>query len=734
MTSLIILLLGFVLTLAPNLAAIPDEPIWSSWLCAATMLAVFLATLTVWRGSRPGWLRVSRSEKTFLLLLGLAFLSIPARMLVQHGTGYFGPMLRGWALLATNFALFALARRLAADRMALYALIFAAIVGSVIAADIGVQEYAAHLRAGQSSWRIFGTSTPDYLAGYFVLLLPVTLALFLQTPSLRRLTPLLRAATGLVFGVVVLFQLVALLATSSRFALLSLVVGLLTFGAALTWTIRRGYRLERWLRYAACGMALLVGMAGVRFAGPVMARLHNLNDNSVAFRVWTWKGAVKMAEANPLFGTGIGTWPDLYPRYAYTGFTRVAHNSYLQMADECGLPALLALLATLALLGVSVVRGLAITPPDVLPIPRQPSLPQGRRPKRSTAATRATVPKLDFLPTDHRLLLCGLLAALAGGAVQNLSDSDWYVFFLGTTFWTLAGLAAGIAAPITAAEEAPALKPLLIAIGSVAAALGTLTAGQGIAASRAAEAQAMAPIDPAGAAQTYGAARAWDPLNGRYPSDQGYKVYYLRGGDLNEAEKAVRTAVALEPTSVNYRRLGTILQAGGSQAEALQAYQNGLRAEPNSLDILQDLARLTPLPHSLDYYRRISDLELTPVGTVRALGETTETKFARADIVMADEAAKTNPRLAASYDARAAKVLEHYADEGGSMNPQQQALLGGHSNPAMDADMRGLYQHVMTAWIALAPPAEQPGLRQRQQEYLRKFEEVYSRSSKPGIM
>ena len=191
---------------------------------------------------------LSPAEKAFLVLLGLAFLSLPIRIAVQHDAGYFGVMLRGWSILAADFALFGLARRVSGSRAWLYGLVFAAVAGSAVVADLGVQEYVVHLRAGNPSWRIFATSTPDFLAGYFVLLLPVTLALFLEVPSLRGLTPLLRTASALVLGVVLLLQLIALLTTGSRFGLVSLVfrwwcspgvVGL-PCGAALFCRKRRG--------------------------------------------------------------------------------------------------------------------------------------------------------------------------------------------------------------------------------------------------------------------------------------------------------------------------------------------------------------------------------------------------------------------------------------------------------------------------------------------------------------
>lgn len=690
MSLAVTLLLALALLLSPLYAAIPDDPfpIGSSWLCAGTLLAACLALFAAWRGDRTFCQRLTRSEKAFLVLLALAFLSIPMQLALQHGGGYFGLMLRGWAMLASSFAAYSLARRVSTNRLSLYGLVLAAVVSSVIVADIGVQEYIAHWKAGESYWRIFGTSTPDFLAGYIVLLLPVTLAIFLQMPSQRGLTPLLRGLLTLVIAVILLFQLVTLLTTGSRFALFSLLIALFVFAWSLWSATRHGLVLGKATRLLLGGLAVVLLLGSLLFARPVLVRLQNLNDNSTAFRAWTWKGAVHMAVANPVLGTGIGAWSDQYPRYAYTGFTRAAHQSYLQLADECGIPALIALLVALGTLCVSLRRGLTVS----------------------------------SVEPSSRLLLCGLSAAVAGGIVQNLIDSDWSVFFLSCTFWTFAGMAARIAEGDS--EIAPTQKPspLLLVVGGVTALLISLyTGAQGIAAVY-------------GAGHSYETAQIWDPLNADYPSNLGYLEFYSRQGDLPKAETSLRLSVSLEPNSVNYRKLGDILQQFGRQPEALEAYETGLKTDPHNLLLLQRLAKLSPAPHNLEFYKRISDLELTPVGMVRALGESTETTFAYGDAVMGDEAAPNDPTKAKEYYARAAQVLEKFADEGGSSNVQQQALNKGNANPKQDEALRGLYAHVLTAWIALASPAEQDALKQREEKYRRIYDAVVVQSSKPGIL
>ncbi len=702
MSILVAILLAVTLLLAPIFAAQPDAPAavgsfeWTSFLCAGTFLAALTAALSARRGGQFA-VSFSRAEKAFLVLLGLALLSIPARMLVQHGAGYFGVMLRGWSLLAADFALFALARRVAGNRHWLYSLVFAAVAGAAIVADIGVQEYIVHLRAGERGWRIFATSTPDFLAGYFVLTLPVTLGLFLTVPSVRGLTPLLRGASALVLGVVFLLQLIALLVTGSRFGLLSLAVSLVVFALGVVWSVRHGLVLPKATRGLLGVLGVGLALGGIGFAGPVVARLHNLHDNSAAFRIWTWRGSGQMALHNPLLGTGVGTWVDLYPPYALTGFTRLAHNGYLQMADECGLPALMVLIAALGLLGAVLWRGLS-------------------RPSETVSETGS-----DALPADNRLLLSGLAAAMAGGIVQNLIDSDWYVFYLGAVFWTLAGLAAGAVQAESQAQTRPIPALVRAAAGLAAAALCALTGTQGTAAGYAAAASEQKAADPGGAAQSLGAARIWDPLNGRYASDLGYGILYSRLGDLTSAEAALSDALRLEPNSVNYRHLGTVLQAAGRRADAVQAYKDGLRAEPNSVELLLRLARLSAGPESQAYYRKIADLEQSPVGTARALGESVEPSFAYADAALG------------KYE-RAATLLETYITQGGSLNSQREALSGGRPDPQMDTQLRALYVQTMDGWIDVSLPAQRRALQARQKEFTLKFDIVIGQASKPGIL
>lgn len=731
MSVLVTLCLAVGLALAPIFSGLPDEPLWSSWLCVIILLAS-----AGWIIGKPAETPpakapapASRSAKPFAVkafafLLIWATLSAVVKLIEQHSTAFLGPMLRGWAVLAAEFALFWLTWQAAqTNRTHGYALTLAVLGGGAAVAAWGTNEYLTHLRLHEPGWRVFSTSTPDFLAGYLAMLVPLSLAWFPYLPGARGVSSLLRGLLTGLLGLVVLVEVIALLTTQSRFAIVSVTAGLAAWGGALAYAVRRGLVLSRMTRALLAGMTIAGVLAGGLVARPVLHRLRatGTGDNSAAFRLWTWRGAAHMAAAHPIAGAGIGIWADTYLAYAITGFTRLAHNSYLQMADECGLPGLAALLATLGAVSMAAAHGLRhpLVPPVPAPNPAAPKRIQTRRKGKRPASPPAPINALpEAMPPDDRLLLCGLLGSLAAGVVQNLIDSDWYVFFLGLTFWGLAGLAAGIALRGQDTDAVPALTPrprLLTACAAVL--LAALFAAQGISASF--SAQAHAAETPQEAATNYELAALWNPLSATPLADNAIRVQEAQG-NLPAAETLLRQAVTREPSAVNERRLGTVLAAQGKAGEAHAAFERGLRADPQSLDILLALAQGTPPPNNLSYYQTIARLEQSPVGTVRAIGGVTETKFAIADAALGDAAAH-HPSEARDYYARAARLLEAYADEGGSANPQRQAMQGGHPNPAQDAQLRTLYAHVMAQWKQVAAPSERAMLEARQQTYTLRF-------------
>ena len=194
--------------------------------------------------------------------------------------------------------------------------------------------------------------------------------------------------------------------------------------------------------------------------------------------------------------------------------------------------------------------------------------------------------------------------------------------------------------------------------------------------------------------------------------------------------RALRDAVRLEPSSLNDSILATVLAQEHKYGEAIQALQAGLRSEPNSLDLRLTLAQMLPPPQSTDYLRQITAVGRQPGGAGPRHRQHHRIQFAIADAGVADAA--TDPAQARLYYQRAARLLESYADEGGTTNVQRQVLIGDHPNPALDNQMRRLYAHVMGRLVALAPPDERPALQAAAQEYDKKYAAVFAESRTIG--
>ncbi len=134
--------------------------------------------------------------------------------------------------------------------------------------------------------------------------------------------------------------LTALFLTRSRGAFLGLLAGCLAF------IILRKKML--WL------LLLTVLVGGSFFVLPKSMIIHldaDMKEQSIVERYYLWDRAIHVIKAKPLTGTGINTYDVAHPKYDKTQNWRVkgyyAHNGYLQMAAETGLPALLLFLAFL---------------------------------------------------------------------------------------------------------------------------------------------------------------------------------------------------------------------------------------------------------------------------------------------------------------------------------------------------------------------------------------------------
>ncbi|HXD91492.1 MAG TPA: O-antigen ligase family protein, partial [Candidatus Binataceae bacterium] len=192
---------------------------------------------------------------------------------------------------------------------------------------------------------------PDHFANYLAMALPitVTLAIFPCDLVRREWQPNLRLLAGL--GCIVMAP--AILLSLSRAGWLAAVSGVVM---ALALGLRRAPALAppilRWLggwrvAYLIAAPLLALGLL-LLFAGPVgQSAIANRLDTTLAgvkggiYRPIVWRETLSMIGGFPLFGVGLGCWPELFPHYQRPPwipfFFREAENDYLQFVAETGL-------------------------------------------------------------------------------------------------------------------------------------------------------------------------------------------------------------------------------------------------------------------------------------------------------------------------------------------------------------------------------------------------------------
>ncbi len=210
----------------------------------------------------------------------------------------------------------------------------------------------------------------NHFAGLLEMILPFSLALaFYEFEKLRRQQAQsprrkhrLFAGSGFaraIFWVAVAVLLaVALLFSRSRMGILAGVLSsLFVFG--LVALSQLGGRNGLWL----AGAFLVLGLALTLWIGPgpVLQRFQNVSDEYSGQgqdRLTIWKDTRGLLRAHPLLGTGLGTFPIAYTT-VQTGFlgrfVNHAHNDYLEISSDLGIPAALVLFVS-----VFVVLGRAV--------------------------------------------------------------------------------------------------------------------------------------------------------------------------------------------------------------------------------------------------------------------------------------------------------------------------------------------------------------------------------------
>jgi len=111
------------------------------------------------------------------------------------------------------------------------------------------------------------------------------------------------------------------------------------------------WRSRRRIRNLALAGALVLPLSLMAPSSPVdrFVNPQRWDQEATEARVALWDAGLRMVREYPLTGIGLGNFKPLVGRYQEPGqqFKNVAHNTYLEIAAEMGLPALLVFLGIL---------------------------------------------------------------------------------------------------------------------------------------------------------------------------------------------------------------------------------------------------------------------------------------------------------------------------------------------------------------------------------------------------
>ncbi len=168
----------------------------------------------------------------------------------------------------------------------------------------------------------------NFFGGYLVIVFPITVLLLIDRLRQRHL----RAGVSL-FALLALI-LISLYNCSSRGAWLGV-------GAGLYFSLLLG--LPKYRRRLLLLLILVIALLPALFMTGLVTK--DLQSGTMGVRILVWEGTTRMFRANPIFGTGIGTFKLVYPAYRIpeyfsssfgTPVTSHAHNEFFEIACEMG--------------------------------------------------------------------------------------------------------------------------------------------------------------------------------------------------------------------------------------------------------------------------------------------------------------------------------------------------------------------------------------------------------------
>ena len=333
------------------------HPLWSDLIGDITVIkylgfvcAAYAVVYLGARGSAPNFL-ASAQARWFLALSALATVSYVLWAVPQ-------PFEISPLMSYVSFLLFFFVTMVVVDSMDRFRWSMLVAIGSVAYASLHVlrewQKYGGMSFGYRPGWI---TGDPNYFSVSALLCLPLT---FYMLRSKQARWERLFCQISLVLTIA------SLTLAGSRGAFLGLT-------AAAGFVVWKSEHRKRTLGYA---LAILVPLMVVTPSSPLDRLLNPTNSDihSSDTRQFLWAAGVKMIEAYPITGIGLGNFKPFVDRFASPDLQGnfIAHNTYVEVTAEMGFPGILLFLAVIASTFLSLGRVIKAT--DKSSLPHQASL------------------------------------------------------------------------------------------------------------------------------------------------------------------------------------------------------------------------------------------------------------------------------------------------------------------------------------------------------------------------
>ena len=305
-------------------------------------LLVGLPALLLWAW-RQHQLASLTERKAALLFSGFAVVGALSLLVSPR----FGESAYNYVYLMGRYALiyFSIVVGIKNSRQA-YQVVGAILASSFLVSCYGIYQYFHGAAMLTSEWvdvaqfptlktRAFSTlQNPNLLAAFLLMVMSLAGGIFFSTAKLRFRLPLLG------IGAV---ALLCLLFTYSRGAWVSLIVV----------AVICGFLFSRRLLWVLGPALLLVGFFAREEVLSRITSIFNPTDTSATLRMALWESTWGMISDHPLTGVGWGAYQFVYPQYDFfiqnpDTIIFHAHNLYLNIAAELGLPGIAFFLLALA--------------------------------------------------------------------------------------------------------------------------------------------------------------------------------------------------------------------------------------------------------------------------------------------------------------------------------------------------------------------------------------------------